>query len=434
VLDDAPSYGGVRLDESDPRQTVHGETLGTLGYMPPEQARGELDALDVRTDVYALGAILFELLTLEPLHVGQTPAALFSATLKGAEARASLRAPHRNVPRELEAICVRATRSAPEERYASARELNDEIEAFLDRDLDLERRRAKAAEHAHNAANLAKRIVRSRRAGAKEHEARSEAMREVNAALALDPDNRDARASLWLLLTVPPAEMPPEAEAEVISVMQRDQRLGTKSALIAISALFVVVPMILWVGVRSWVVFGLFIGTSVLLAAGAAYVNRRPRADGKLPIFLVLFALLFSLTVWAALGPFIVFPTVLTAFAAVFSVGRRGKGQTPLLLACSLATYFIAVALELTRAVPPSMTFGSGGVTILPRSLALTPLPTEAFFTVTHAFLVAIVVLIIGRFRNTLWDAERKLTMQSWQLQQLFPPDLRVRARQLTGG
>ncbi len=217
-------------------------------------------------------------------------------------------------------------------------------------------------------------------------------------------------------------------------MMVRDQRLGTRSALVAMTGLVVVVPLLLWMGVRSWPLFWAFIGSCALLGMGAAHVARRPRSDGRLPFFLVLLAMAMSLSVAAALGPILVFPTLVTALAAVFSVGRRGKGQTALLIATMLPTLLVPFALEWTGAVRATMTFDGEGVTILPRALELVPLPSKALLTVAYSLLVVMVIFIIGRFRQTLWEAERQLTVQRWQLEQLFPPELRVRARQLTGG
>src|SRR5207253_11297852 len=112
-----------------------GSVVGTPQYMAPEQVKGE--DIDLRADVYALGAILFELLTLEPLHGDGTLADILKRAVKGADARASVRTPHRKVPPELEAICLHATALDREKRYSNARELADAVDAYLAGDRDL---------------------------------------------------------------------------------------------------------------------------------------------------------------------------------------------------------------------------------------------------------------------------------------------------------
>src|SRR5690606_8957604 len=122
-------------------ETLAGEILGTPGYMAPEQIQLGGARIDERVDIYALGAILFEILALAPLHDGTSNAELLTSTLRGADARPSARAAERGLPPELDEICVRATHLDPAQRFACAAELYRVVERYLDGDRDLARRR-----------------------------------------------------------------------------------------------------------------------------------------------------------------------------------------------------------------------------------------------------------------------------------------------------
>jgi serine/threonine protein kinase len=110
--------------------TRTGDLLGTLRYMSPEQAAGRGAALDARTDVYSLGATLYELLTLEPMFDGTDHQALLRQILED-EPRPP-RAVDRAMPAELETIVLKAVSKNPADRYASAREVADDLRRFVD--------------------------------------------------------------------------------------------------------------------------------------------------------------------------------------------------------------------------------------------------------------------------------------------------------------
>jgi len=109
-----------------------GLTLGTPSYMPPEQARGELDLVDEISDAYALGAILYEILTLQPPFVGKTAVEVMLKVVDDHVVPPRKRAPHRDIPSELEQICLKAMAPERSDRYGSAKELLDEIVGYLD--------------------------------------------------------------------------------------------------------------------------------------------------------------------------------------------------------------------------------------------------------------------------------------------------------------
>jgi formylglycine-generating enzyme required for sulfatase activity len=116
-------------DEAQTDATRAGFQPGTPAYMAPEQAEGLNDLVDARTDVYGLGAILFEILTGRPPHQGQNFHELIYRIATGATPRTWSIEP--SVPLALDAICARAMAKARAERYAKATDLADDVKRYL---------------------------------------------------------------------------------------------------------------------------------------------------------------------------------------------------------------------------------------------------------------------------------------------------------------
>ncbi|MCW5807732.1 MAG: serine/threonine protein kinase, partial [Deltaproteobacteria bacterium] len=138
--EDVRGGDGADAGETAPGLTREGAVLGTPGYMAPEQVRG--DDVGRPADVYALGAILFELLARETLHPPGKEALI--TTLTGTPDTPSQRRPDLAIPPELDAICHAALADEPGER-PTAHALAGAIEKYLDGDRDHARRRTLAA-------------------------------------------------------------------------------------------------------------------------------------------------------------------------------------------------------------------------------------------------------------------------------------------------
>jgi serine/threonine-protein kinase len=140
--------GGTRSDESEPEfdpmatallrtdadnrdsgLTVAGQALGTPAFMAPEQADGRLDRIGRRTDVYGLGAILYEILTGKPPFGGSSTVEVLRKVREEAPTPPSRLDP--KVPRALEAICLKALAKEPEQRYNAAADLAVDVQHWL---------------------------------------------------------------------------------------------------------------------------------------------------------------------------------------------------------------------------------------------------------------------------------------------------------------
>ncbi len=121
-------FGLAKRECGDPSLTSDGRVMGTPAYMSPEQASGEQDSVDARTDIYSLGVVCYELLTGERPFQGTKRLVLLQVLEDEPRPPRQL---ERRLPRDLETICLKAMSKARAARYQSAADLAADLRRYL---------------------------------------------------------------------------------------------------------------------------------------------------------------------------------------------------------------------------------------------------------------------------------------------------------------
>jgi serine/threonine-protein kinase len=423
VLDWGVAAGQASVDAGAPPASATEPLVGivgTPGYIPPEQLRGETSGTP-RGDVFALGAVLFEILALEPMVPRGSLREMIDATLVGVDANLARRVPGRDVAPELAAICLRATSLDPANRHPSARALCEEVERYLEGDRDLERRRVAGAQHSLRAEEALEAALTG---AVPFEEGRARAMKELNRALALDPDNRGAMRTMVRLLTETPREVPEEVRARARVEDQRTLQMGARLSSLTPLLYLLMLPIVYALGVRD----GWLVGGVVLAIAGAAFAGHvvsscaspSTRRRGEWAIVGLRALVLLSLT--RMFGPLVLVPTLAAAFGVAMQVHPEKVGRhVGAWVACLIVG--VPTLLEWAGVLPASYRFSAGQMSIVPQMHALPAVPTGLLLLVASIVTIATACVFVGRIRRALSAAQLRLQLTAWHLERLRPDD-----------
>lgn len=381
------------------RETEHGVAMGTPAYMSPEQAAAK--PLDARADVFSLGAILYEILTLAPL--------LDERAIRLIRGRQRLQIHPRTGIEELDAIVLRATAFDAKDRFASPRALHDAVEYFLTADEELRVRQRRAAQHVERAQALSY-----------DDSTRENALEELGAALALMPEDEAARAHLVHLLRSPPKLTPHEVtqrrlDHEVASM----RKVQTAMAGLYLVSWALAYPILLcFGGVES--VVGAIVAPSVWVAGALVIALQYWRQRHASPISWTgiagAAAIAATSLIW---GPHFIVPglAVVLLFGQLLIAQKRQRAHIVMLFAAAVAVpSYLALSGHWKVYTPagPDMfaIHGSVGVTRIVFYVGLlTAHLAQTLFGARFA----------ARYRDILDQRVLENALFSWQLANLVP-------------
>jgi serine/threonine protein kinase len=178
------AYGNHGLPDSHNLAGVSSGPSGTPAYMSPEQVKGNDQEIGSWSDVYLLGAILYEILTGTPPHRGQSIMAVLLAAQDGVIERPSDRAPTRDIPYDLEELCIDALKAHRAERLQNVQDFQDRLQLY------------QSHREALGLIDRARQILGSKKEGSEAGDAYKQAQWTLEQALGIWPESQAALALL----------------------------------------------------------------------------------------------------------------------------------------------------------------------------------------------------------------------------------------------
>jgi serine/threonine-protein kinase len=396
----------VVTDDIDSLDVKSGDLLGTPGYMAPEQIQRVGDT-GRPADVYALGAILFEILAGEPLHP-RGPTAVASTVGNEANPSASKRRPDRAVPPELDALCVSMVAMEPTTR-PSARRVAERVQAYLDGDRDVARRRTMAVD-----------LVWVARAAMNEGR-RADALRAAGRALALDVESQEAAEIVTTLMLRPPEEPPPEVQEALRAADAETVSKHARTSVLAYIVLASFLPIASWNGIRDWDVI---IGIAALAGVLALFALRfvlRPRVSSTVLLIYALGNAGLMTLLSRAISPWTFVPALTCIIMMSMMAYPLFSSRPWILISIFVFGFSALIGLETRGIVSPGWEIRDGAVVLHGMALEISSGPTlMLLFVASVATIVTAAIHAAATYRAGR-QAQTQLVMQAWHLRQLLP-------------
>ena len=299
--------------------------------------------------------------------------------------------------------------------------MRNAIDAFLagERDADARRTAAKRVIDAAKA-DLATRERESMTDALAASSARADAMHEALRALSLDPDHPEAQRFVQSLIDRVTVDPPPAAKEEASRARSRLRHEGMRTALWGMLSWLIPVPLIVFSGVRDWTMFGL--GLALMFAGIALALDRLARGESRRYDGVVMATIIGCVVVLVSgyLGPFVVVPACGNAASMLFAMhATRTERVVTSMILCAAA--LLPFAIDASGLVTPGYEFVADTIVLHPRLIDIPRIPTTLGLVWVSGSFTVLSAFIVGRMRDRLDAAERRLHLSVWHLRQLFP-------------
>jgi serine/threonine-protein kinase len=313
------------------------------------------------------------------------------------------------VPPELDALCAEMLVLDPAER-PTARRVAERVQAYLDGDRDVARRRDMAtdlvwaARHAYDAGK------------------RTDAMRTAGRALALDPQSTGAAELVTALMLEPPTEPPKELQDALRATDEQAVSRHARTAMLAYGAIASFLPITAWNGVRRWdMVMAVFASAMVMLFAAFRIVREPRRSYGEMLGYALGNALLLALLT-RMLGPFTFVPAIsCIVVMSCAAYPQFGGGRSWGLIAIICLGFIVPFALERADVIARTWDIVGQNLVNHPDALAVNGSATITLLVVATLATVTIAGVHAARIYGTSREAQHQLATQAWHLRQLLP-------------
>jgi serine/threonine-protein kinase len=330
-------------------------------------------------------------------------------TLASPQESPAHRRPDRAIPPELDEACREALAEDPAER-PTAHQLAYRVQAYLDGDRDVERRRTLARQQLRSA---------NEALASDDPDGRAAALRRAARALALDPESEEAAALIGALLLEPPSEHSSPALAESLDAHERQiARYRSRQSIYAYLSLFALLPTVFLLDVKNWAVIVACYAT-VTLGIVASWIHIRTGRPSVPVVLVVTFAL--SLLFTRVASPFVLTPLLICcALAALTSIPAIAD-RPWLVMSWTSVTVITPFLCEALGLLPRTWWITSTNMVIAGDLFYARGRDEEIALVITHVLFTLVVGWLAVAISRRRLASQRQLHVQAWHLGQLVP-------------